>query len=172
MARRTKAAEQAEPELQLPQISACTFHLLHRATQAADALFASQQMPHGLTPRKYAVLKAVSEADAPPSQTDLVAATGVDRSTLADIVRRLDEGGLLRRVRTAQDARAYSVSLTERGMAVLEACARPAARVDRELLSGLTQEHREAFLAALQRLADDPVAEHRVGVDTEAGRAA
>ncbi|MFZ1102753.1 MAG: helix-turn-helix domain-containing protein, partial [Hyphomicrobiaceae bacterium] len=39
--------------------------------------------------------------------------TGIDRSTLADIVRRLTRKGLLQRCRTNEDARAYAVRLTD-----------------------------------------------------------
>ncbi len=45
------------------------------------------------------------------SQTDIVNLTGIDRSTLADIVRRLVKKGLLQRRRTKQDARAAAQRL-------------------------------------------------------------
>jgi DNA-binding MarR family transcriptional regulator len=41
-----------------------------------------------LTLRQLMVLQAVSEANA-PSQTDIVVATGIDRSSIADLVKRL-----------------------------------------------------------------------------------
>jgi DNA-binding MarR family transcriptional regulator len=53
------------------------------------------------------------------SQTDLVGLTGIDRSTLADVVRRMQKKGLLQRRRTKEDARAYAVRLTDRGAALL-----------------------------------------------------
>ncbi|MCK9911289.1 MarR family transcriptional regulator, partial [Microbacteriaceae bacterium K1510] len=78
-------------------------------------------MAHGdLTPRQYAVLVAVAQNEG-VSQTLLVEKTGVDRSTLADIVRRMLKKGLLQRRRTKEDARAYSVKLTDEGWRVLKA---------------------------------------------------
>lgn len=64
-----------------------------------------------LTPRQLAVL--ISVAGHPGlNQTQLVKLTGTDRSTLADLVKRLQRKGLLQRRRTREDARAYSVKLT------------------------------------------------------------
>lgn len=49
------------------------------------------------------------------SQTGIVNLTDIDRSTLADIVRRLCKEGLLERKRTQKDERAYAVKLTAAG---------------------------------------------------------
>jgi MarR family transcriptional regulator, temperature-dependent positive regulator of motility len=66
-------------------------HLLHRAGQCAGDIFAAE-VKGSLTPRQLAVLTAVA-ANEGLSQTDLVQSTGVDRSTLADIVRRFEREG-------------------------------------------------------------------------------
>ena len=49
------------------------------------------------------------------TQTDLVERTGIDRSTLADIVARLLGRGLIQRRRAKEDARAYAIKLTAQG---------------------------------------------------------
>ena len=82
-----------------------------------------------LTPRQYAVLVTVSQNEG-FSQTHLVEKTGIDRSTLADIVRRMLKKGLLQRRRTKEDARAYAVKLTDEGWQVLKAADPLAKRVD------------------------------------------
>jgi DNA-binding MarR family transcriptional regulator len=71
-------------------------HLLHRAYQAVDYLFAEETKTNGLTARQLAVLVTISQNEG-LSQTDIVECTGVDRSTLADVVRRLKRKGLLQR---------------------------------------------------------------------------
>lgn len=106
-----------------------------------------------LTPRQYVVLRAVAESD-DPSQTTLVEKTGIDRSTLADIVRRLVERGLLQRRRTRRDARMYAVRLTEAGEAVLKSAGPAADTTDERLLSVVPQRDREAFVAALSHIVD------------------
>ncbi len=101
-----------------------------------------------LTPRQYAVLVAVSQNEG-LSQTHLVEKTGVDRSTLADIVRRMLKKGLLQRRRTRDDARAYAVKLTEEGWRILKTVDPLAKRVDDKILAALPGQQRERFLQDL-----------------------
>jgi len=64
------------------------------------------------------VLEAVA-ARSGLTQTDLVKATGIDRSTLADLVARMTTKGLLERERSTLDARAKAVRLSPEGEAAL-----------------------------------------------------
>src|SRR5215813_6937604 len=123
-------------------------HLLHRAGQCAEVLFTNETAKAALTPRQYAVLVCVGQ-NPDISQTGLVEQTGVDRSTLADVVRRLVKKGLLQRKRTKQDARMYAVRLTQRGQSALSAIKPAAARVDQRLLSVLGTGQRGDFIEAL-----------------------
>ena len=83
------------------------------------------------------------------SQVGITKLTGIDRSTLADIVRRLKGKGLVQRLRTKEDARAYAVKLTDEGHRVLRAVLPIAAEVDRKVLAALPAERREWFLIRL-----------------------
>ena len=123
-------------------------HLLHRAGQRAGDIFADEMSKVKLTPRQYAVLVSVAEHEG-LSQTGLVDRTGIDRSTLADIIRRMLRKGLLQRKRTKEDARAYSVRLTDEGRHLLETAAPGAARSEERLLSALPSDQRDSFLLAL-----------------------
>ena len=78
-------------------------HMLHRAGQCAGEVFHAEMQDGDLTPRQYAVLLTVASNEG-ISQTGLVDKTGIDRSTLADIVRRMLKKGLLQRRRTKEDA--------------------------------------------------------------------
>lgn len=123
-------------------------HLLHRAGQCADEHFTASMGDSDLTPRQFEVLRTVS-LNKEPSQTTLVGQTGIDRSTLADIVRRLTERGLLARRRTRKDARMYAIQLTEDGERALKK-ARPAVEAtNARLLEALPKKERDALLAAL-----------------------
>jgi DNA-binding MarR family transcriptional regulator len=123
-------------------------HLLHRAGQCAGEIFQVEIGDADLTPRQYAVLVTVSQHEG-LSQTRLVERTGIDRSTLADIVRRMLKKGLLQRRRTREDARAYAVKLTEEGWRQLRAADPVARRVDDRLLAMLPAQQRERFLQDL-----------------------
>ena len=124
-------------------------HLLHRASQIADELYASSLDRNTITARQYVVLSIVANEDN-PSQTDICDRSGIDRSTLADIVRRLVTRGLLARKRTREDARMYAVRMTEAGQKALEESTRAAQNVDRVLLGGFTASQRADFEAAMR----------------------
>ncbi len=130
------------------QLEGSPLHLLHRAGQCAADLFAAEMGEVDLTPRQFAVLLTVARQEG-LSQTDLVAATGIDRSTLADIVRRMLKKGLLQRRRTREDARAYAVKLTEEGQRVLRASEPKVGRVDDRLVNALPADQRDRFIADL-----------------------
>ena len=132
----------------LSKLDRSPLHLLHRASQCAADVFAGELGEGDLTPRQYAVLLTVSVNEG-LSQTHLVERTGIDRSTLADIVRRMLKKGLLQRRRTKEDARAYAVKLTDEGWRVLRGSEPTVKRVDERLLSALPPKQREQFLADL-----------------------
>ena len=93
-------------------------------------------------------------SDEGASQTKLAKATGIDRMTLADIVRRLVRKGLLQRRRIPEDARAYAVELTDQGRRVLSAALPVARRVDERVIGALPRKRREVFLAALASIVE------------------
>ncbi|MEH6698655.1 MAG: MarR family transcriptional regulator [Brevundimonas sp.] len=127
-------------------------HLIHRALQLALDIYAREVGSDGLTQRQFAVLEAVS-LRAGLTQTDLVKATGIDRSTLADLVARMAQRGLLSRERSTLDARAMAVRLTPEGEAAL-ADARPrVVEADRQIMALLPKGRRETFLEILAELA-------------------
>lgn len=127
-------------------------HLLHRAAQRALDFYAEEAGPGAVTQRQHAVLAAVAAREG-AAQADLVAATGVDRSTLADMVARMIDKGLLARERSNLDARANAVRLTDAGRAALDETGPKAAAADGRLLALLPKGKRKAFLEALDALA-------------------
>jgi DNA-binding MarR family transcriptional regulator len=98
-------------------------HLLHRALQRALDIYVEEFGEGGITQRQFAVLAAADEREG-ATQADLVRITGIDRSTLADMARRMIAKDLLERERSNLDARANAVRLTDAGRAAL-ADARP-----------------------------------------------
>lgn len=110
------------------------------------------EMPDGdLTPRQLAVLIAVAQNEG-VSQTALVDRTGIDRSTLAEMVRRMQRKGLLQRRRRKEDARAYAVKLTDEGHRVLRAAEPLSKRVDERILGALPNRQRGQFIDDLMSI--------------------
>ncbi|MDX2257785.1 MAG: MarR family transcriptional regulator [Hyphomicrobiaceae bacterium] len=128
-------------------------HLLHRAGQCAGDIFLAEMGGEDLTPRQYAVLVAIAHNEG-LSQTNLVTMTGIDRSTLADIIRRMLKKGLVQRRRTKEDARAYAVKLSDQGRRVLKAAEPLARRVDQRILDALPASERDRFVADLVKIVD------------------
>jgi DNA-binding MarR family transcriptional regulator len=128
-------------------------HLLHRALQLALDVYGEETGAGAVTQRQYAVLAAVA-ANEGLTQTDLVTATGIDRSTLADMIARMIEKEFLARERSATDARAKTVRLTAKGRTALNEVAPRVAAADARILANLTSGKRDAFIAALGVLAE------------------
>jgi len=150
----TKAKSKAAKDV----LSASPTHLLHRALQLALDFHAEAAGSSAITQRQFTVLSAASGHEG-LTQNDLVRATGIDRSTLADLVARLLTKGLLLRERSATDGRANTVRLSAAGREALDLASGAAAAGDRRLLSLLSPKKRETFmkiLGSLAATADDP----------------
>jgi DNA-binding MarR family transcriptional regulator len=128
------------------------YHLLKRAAQYAAVLYAGTAGQTGLTQRQFTVLAAVEQNDG-ASQTELVRITGIDRSTMADVVARLAEQGYLQTRRARDDARTNSVRLTAAGRKALRAAGPGAGEVDKQLLAAVPPKYRKTFVEALTSLA-------------------
>ena len=146
-------------------LNASPSHLLHRAQQAAADRFSDAVGPAGLTLRQFAVLAAAAESPG-LSQTDLVRATGVDRSTLAEMVTRMVTRGLLERARSATDARANAVSVSAEGRTALETAIPQVIAVDAAVMDLLPRNRRDGFVELLTRVALSEAAGPRPSRDT------
>lgn len=112
--------------------------LLHRAQQVAEDIWSKQKIKHGISPRQFDVLVAV-ETYQPCSQTRLVSASGVDRSTLAEILKRLARRSLIKRKRkNKDDAREQIVALTAAGSEAIRLGQRASAEVEAALNAPLS----------------------------------
>ena len=148
------------------QLDMSLTHLLHRVGQCATDAFQRYAGEQPITARQFAVLMAIARMDG-ASQMDVVKMTGIDRSTLADMVGRMLGKGLIERQRSKLDGRAYSLSLTSAGRSALTDSVPAAAKADEFLLSGLEADKRDKLLASLSQVlgAVGPAAEPVVRQD-------
>ncbi|NJO32493.1 MAG: MarR family transcriptional regulator [Rhodospirillales bacterium] len=123
--------------------------LLHRASQCAERMF--EIHVREITARQYAVLRILSKHKV-LSQTQIVQATGVDRSTLADMMRRLVEKGLVKRRRRTNDARVNAVRLTPAGHGIVRSSQAAGRMADLIIYSSLSSVGRIHFRSALIEL--------------------
>jgi len=129
-------------------------HLLKRAVQYSVHLYMEEVGKSGLTHRQFTVLAAVDSFDG-KSQTELVKVTGIDRSTLADLVSRLMAQGYLQRKRSKDDQRTNTVRLTPVGKKMLKASQAGAEDIDRKLLAIFPATDRRTVLDCLAGLASE-----------------
>ena len=127
-------------------------HLMHRVLQVALDIYAEETGPGAPTQRQFAVLSAVAQNEG-LTQTDLVNATGIDRSTLADLVARMMGKDLLARERSATDGRANTVSLSAKGREALDAARPRVEAADKRILSLLSSGKRSTLMKVLGDLA-------------------
>lgn len=127
-------------------------HLLHRALQLALDIYSEETGTGALTQRQFAVLSAVMAKEG-CTQSELVRATGIDRSTLAELVARLIGKDLLARERSTLDARANTVRLTDAGRTAVQEAAPKVAEADARILALVPGAKRDAFLKTLRDMA-------------------
>ncbi len=127
-------------------------HLLRRCHQFCGDLYAREAGARDLTKQQFTVLCALEHNDG-VSQTMLVETTGIDRSTLAEMVRRMLDRGLLSRERTEEDQRANAVAITPAGRKALRAARSAADRAEKAVLDPLPPAERARFVKSLATIA-------------------
>jgi DNA-binding MarR family transcriptional regulator len=127
-------------------------HLIRRCQQYYGDLYAREAGARELTKQQFTVLAALEHNDG-VSQTALVEITGIDRSTLAEMVRRMLERALLSRERTEEDQRANAVAITPAGRKALRSARNAADRAEKALLDALPPAERTRFIKSLAQIA-------------------
>lgn len=152
-------------------------HLLYRAHQMVADNFATGANPLALTMRQFVLLSAIA-VNGGASQSELVRKTGIDRSTLAEMIARLQSRGLVDRGRVHKDGRAKSVRITPEGKKAIEEARPRAERADKALLASLSKRRRAHLLEILRAITDladekkKAKAKKPKGGDSDAGEAA
>ena len=136
------------------ELAVSTSHLLHVAQQLAADRFTALVGPDGITLRQFTVLASIAKSPG-LSQAELVRITSIDRSTLADMMPRMERRGLILRSASDKDGRANAVHLTVEGKAALASAREFARAADARILDafGKSKRKRKSFLDLLKELA-------------------
>ncbi|MFM8610423.1 MAG: MarR family winged helix-turn-helix transcriptional regulator [Burkholderiaceae bacterium] len=119
-------------------------HQIRRLHQIAVAIFLQETGADGLTPVQYAALQAVANRPAIDQRT-LAGLVGLDTSTLAGVVDRLEARGLLQRSASPDDRRVKLVSPTAAGQQALAALVPAMLRAQDRILAPLSAAERREF---------------------------
>ncbi|MGW0735696.1 MarR family winged helix-turn-helix transcriptional regulator [Streptomyces sp. NPDC002851] len=127
-------------------------HLARRLQQAHTLLWTSM-VSEEVTSPQFAVLNTlVGEDDL--DQRTVGERVGLDRSTVAEVIRRLVGRGLVDKVRDAKDGRRSVLRATDEGRRVHRKLSPRTARMNQIFLSPLDPVEQKTFLELLRRVSD------------------
>lgn len=128
-------------------------HLIRRTQQISTALFTEECAKYDLTSVQYAALHAI---DLHPGvdATRLSALIAFDRSTIGDVLDRMEQKGWIARTPALADRRIKTVRLLDAGRSLLREVEPAVQRVQRRILAPLRPADRERFVSLLRQLAD------------------
>jgi DNA-binding MarR family transcriptional regulator len=126
-------------------------YLIRRLHQIHVALFLEECKDSKLTPVQYGLLTALAMRGA-LDQGSLAEELGLDRTTTAEVLSRLEKRALVTRKPNPRDRRAKLAKITRRGRALTAAMFSGMQRAQDRMCSPLSQKERDALMATLARL--------------------
>jgi homoprotocatechuate degradation regulator HpaR len=105
---------------------------LLRARDAVMQRFRPYLRKQGLTDQQGRILRVLAEAER-LEMSELAARTSIHPASLSRIIPRLHRKGIVRRWKDSEDARRVSVSITKRGLAIVEPVVRQSDRIYADL---------------------------------------
>jgi DNA-binding MarR family transcriptional regulator len=125
--------------------------LLAAVGQQAMSAFRTRLEPHGIHPRAYAVLWAVSQGS-DPSQRELSRALALPPSRMVGLLDGLQDDGLIERVPDPGDRRTHRVRLTDRGRHTVTRLQSEASALDESIIADLSEDDRDRLRELLTRV--------------------
>jgi len=125
--------------------------LIRRLHQINAGMYWEQFLPHNITPVQYGVLTIVSRLPG-LDQTRLGQEIGLDRTTTADVVKRLEHRNLLKRIPNPDDKRSRLVHPTAEGQGLVSELEEKLTHAQDKLLSPLRPAERAILMDLMQRL--------------------
>jgi len=147
-----KRALPAEPDtaqLEAFVLTDVVSHLLRRAHFRAEELFATEFGKDGLTPRQKALLITVYQKPG-ANQNELAERIALDRNSFAEMLNRMVANGLVKRERAQEDARAWQIHITRKGIDLLGDILPRDAGVEASVMAPLPEEYRPLFIKCLK----------------------
>jgi DNA-binding MarR family transcriptional regulator len=141
----------AEGDLSFGPLPDLLGYQIRQAQSAIFRDFANTMADLNVTPGEFSLLTLL-DANPGTSQVRLAAAYKLDKSTLSLAISRLVRRGLVRRSRSQQDQRIYSLWLAEPGRALLHKLRERVDGQENAMNSVLLPGERERLLDMLQRI--------------------
>jgi DNA-binding MarR family transcriptional regulator len=126
-------------------------HLIRRLQQIAVAVFAQECADHDITPVQYAALVAVRDNPGLDA-TRIAALVAFYRSTIGNVLERLEGKGLNERRANPDDRRVKMLKISRRGARLLDKCEPAVMRAQERMLDPLDGAERRAFINQMRRI--------------------
>ena len=126
-------------------------YYIRRLHQISVAIFLQQTEAFGITPVQYAALQTVGNSPHIDQRT-LARTIGLDTSTIAGVIDRLESRGLLVRSASTEDRRVRQLTLTDAARQLLAEVAPAMLKAQQLILEPLAQEEQAVFTRLLRRL--------------------
>jgi DNA-binding MarR family transcriptional regulator len=144
---RLRCAQQRSPLLVRPGFLIRRLHQLH------GSLFLEETRTFGITPVQYSLMTALAERGK-LDQNSLALEIGLERTSVAEVVPRLMERGLLERRPSRSDGRVKLVRLTRKGKSLLTRMSAAAQRAHERTIERLPAAERDTFILQLITLVE------------------
>lgn len=128
-------------------------YLIRRLHQIHVGLFAEECEGEDITPVQSAIL-SVLQGGEEMDQLTLSTSVGIDRTSGADVIRRLERRGLVTRMPSEFDRRAKIVKITDAGKVFIRRVRPRMARAQDRLIAPLDDDEREEFFRLINKLVD------------------
>jgi MarR family transcriptional regulator, lower aerobic nicotinate degradation pathway regulator len=130
--------------------------LIRRAHQIAVSLFLAEAEQHvpGITTTQYGAMVILRAKDS-LDQAGLARLVGMDRSTAALVVGKLEAAGYIERNGDPKDKRRKTLALTDAGRAALQKMGEPAERSKDRILSIFTDQEAKTFIRLLRKMVEE-----------------
>ncbi len=125
--------------------------LVRRLHQIHDALFFRECQTHNITPVQFGILTALS-MNPWLDQKAIGDELALDRTTTADVLKRLEEKGLIERRVNPEDRRSRLSVITQAGLQTLSSLYHGMQTAGADLLAPLSEPNRLVFLKLLTQL--------------------
>ncbi len=126
-------------------------HLVRRLNQIAVSIFLDGTRQFGITPVQFSALTAIGSVPG-IDQRRLSRVIAFDRSTIGDVVQRLEKRGLILSEKKEADRRTKHLVLTTEGATTLSAMQQAVWKSNDDLLKPLSEEERTTFMFLLKKL--------------------
>jgi DNA-binding MarR family transcriptional regulator len=126
-------------------------HLIRRLQQIGVAIFMAQTEGFGITPVQYSALLAIRNNPG-IDQTTLTDIIAFDRTTIGDVVERLETKQLVRRVPGKNDRRTKLLYFTPAGRELLSKMKPHVESTQRLILAPLSSDDRKHFMRIMRKL--------------------